>query len=238
MRIRHFSRNPEKKKDEEGRELDLNCRGIIRLNMAMEPVIHQMATIERARGRGLTDERRERANAHDQTRDIKQRKKHHMSKAKPESETTDKQFPQWLVIMGFGAWLSSALRGSITRRRVRRTRRATPTALRPITLVPISIIAMIVKVLRFHGNAIKKCKRSLNVSPQNRFRNRKCNKPRKKNRALKVQSEIYVVCLRNTENREKGEMSNVMRGSGVKFINGGLMGVPDFGKIVKREKEQ
>jgi len=80
---------------------NLNRRGIIRLNMTPEQVIHTMATIERARRRGLTAKRRERANAHNQTRDIKQRKKHHMSKTKPEIEPTDKQFPERLIIMGF-----------------------------------------------------------------------------------------------------------------------------------------
>ena len=39
---------------------------------------------------------------------------------------------------------------------MRGTRRATATALSPITLVAIGIIAMVMKVLRFHRNVIQK----------------------------------------------------------------------------------
>lgn len=132
--------------------MNLNGRGIIRLNMAMKPMIHLMATIEPTRGRGVADERRERANAHDQARDIKQRKKHHMSKAKPESEATDKQFPERLRTMRLGPHLSPPLR-DVTRRRVRGTRRVTATALSAVAIG--GIMAMVMEGFGFHCNAIE-----------------------------------------------------------------------------------
>lgn len=174
------------------------------MDLVMEAAKHLMAAVERTRGRGLGDERRERANAHDQARDIKQRKQHHVSEVKPESESTDKQFPQREVIMGLRPELPAALRG-VTRRRVRRAGRATAAALSAVARVAIGIMAMVVMGLGFHGNAnqmhgrdrrILHCSVGLGRNPQR----------------IQQERRISVVCYRNRvknweqRERKRGEM--------------------------------